>query len=174
VAVVKVTAFSFLHCADIHLGSPMRGLGRMPRALRDRLRDAPTTAFGRLVTAAIDHEVDAFIIAGDLFDGTDRNLRAQVQLRDQLRRLDRAGIATLIAAGNHDPIGSLSSTVSLPPSVHGIQNVAQRTGDDGKRQTLDVKKGQKVLIGKYSGTEVKIEGEDYVILREDDILGIVG
>lgn len=111
-------AFSFLHCADIHLGSPMRGLGRMPRALRDRLRDAPTMAFGRMVTRAIDQDVDAVIIAGDLFDGTDRNLRAQVQLRDQLRRLDEAGIPTLIASGNHDPLGSLSATVSLPPSVH--------------------------------------------------------
>jgi chaperonin GroES len=49
-----------------------------------------------------------------------------------------------------------------------------RLDDSGKRISPDVKKGQKVLIGKYAGTEVKIEGDDYVILREDDILGIVG
>lgn len=49
-----------------------------------------------------------------------------------------------------------------------------RVTDDGKRVTPDLKKGQKVLIGKYSGTEVKIDGEEYIILREDDILGIVG
>jgi chaperonin GroES len=49
-----------------------------------------------------------------------------------------------------------------------------RMTDDGKRVTPEVKKGQQVLIGKYTGTEVKIDGEEYIILREDDILGIVG
>ena len=49
-----------------------------------------------------------------------------------------------------------------------------RLTEDGKRVTPEVKKGQKVLIGKYSGTEIKIDGDDFVILREDDILGIVG
>jgi len=48
-----------------------------------------------------------------------------------------------------------------------------RLGDDGKRITPEVKKGQRVLIGKYSGTEVKLEGDEFIILREDDILGIV-
>jgi len=49
-----------------------------------------------------------------------------------------------------------------------------RMSDEGKRMSVDVKKGQRVLIGKYAGTEVKIEGQEYIILREDDILGIVG
>ena len=44
---------------------------------------------------------------------------------------------------------------------------------DGKLRALEVKKGDLVLIGKYSGTEVKIDGEDHLILREDDILGVV-
>ena len=47
-------------------------------------------------------------------------------------------------------------------------------GEDGKRQTLDVKEGDKVLIGKYSGSEIRIDEEDYVILREDEILAVVG
>lgn len=45
--------------------------------------------------------------------------------------------------------------------------------DDGKRVNMDVKKGDRVLLGKYAGTEVKIDGTEYVILREDDILGVV-
>jgi chaperonin GroES len=45
--------------------------------------------------------------------------------------------------------------------------------DDGKRQPMDVKEGDRVLIGKYSGSEIKIEDEDYVILREDEILAVV-
>jgi chaperonin GroES len=45
--------------------------------------------------------------------------------------------------------------------------------EDGKVIPLDVKKGDKVLFSKYSGTEVKVEGEELLIMREDDILGIV-
>jgi len=45
--------------------------------------------------------------------------------------------------------------------------------DNGKRITLEVKVGQRVLFAKYSGTEVKIEGEEYLLLRESDILGII-
>ncbi|HLZ63630.1 MAG TPA: co-chaperone GroES [Ktedonosporobacter sp.] len=45
--------------------------------------------------------------------------------------------------------------------------------DNGKRSTLEVKVGQKVLFAKYAGTEVKIDGEEYLILRESDIMGIV-
>ena len=46
-------------------------------------------------------------------------------------------------------------------------------GEDGKLHPLDVKAGDRVLIGKWSGTEVKIEGEDYLIVKESDIMGIV-
>lgn len=45
--------------------------------------------------------------------------------------------------------------------------------DNGKRSTLEVQVGQKVLFAKYAGTEIKLEGEEYLILRESDIMGIV-
>ena len=48
-----------------------------------------------------------------------------------------------------------------------------KLSEEGKRIALEVKKGDRILFGKYSGTEVKIEGEDYVIMREDDVLGII-
>ena len=48
-----------------------------------------------------------------------------------------------------------------------------KVGEDGKRMALDVKKGDRILFGKYSGTEVKISGEEYLIMREDDVLGII-
>jgi chaperonin GroES len=47
-------------------------------------------------------------------------------------------------------------------------------GDDGKITPLDVKAGDKILFGKWSGTEVKLNGEDLLIMKESDILGIVG
>ncbi len=45
--------------------------------------------------------------------------------------------------------------------------------DSGEVRALDVKKGDKILFGKYSGTEVKVEGEEYLVMREDDIMGII-
>ena len=45
--------------------------------------------------------------------------------------------------------------------------------EDGKVLALDVKVGDKVLFGKYSGTEIKIEGKEYLMMREDDVLGVV-
>ena len=48
-----------------------------------------------------------------------------------------------------------------------------KIGDDGKAIKLEVKVGDKVLYSKYGGTEIKIEGEDFLLMREDDILGIV-
>jgi chaperonin GroES len=45
--------------------------------------------------------------------------------------------------------------------------------DDGKRVALDVKVGDRVLIGKYSGTEVKLQDEEYIILREEEVLGVI-
>ena len=48
-----------------------------------------------------------------------------------------------------------------------------RVTEDGKVRPLEVKKGDKILFGKYSGTEIKIEGEDFLMMREEDILGII-
>ena len=49
-----------------------------------------------------------------------------------------------------------------------------KVGDDGKKIPLDVKAGDRILFGKYSGSEVKVEDEEYLILKEEDVLGIIG
>ena len=49
-----------------------------------------------------------------------------------------------------------------------------KVNDDGKRVAVDIKVGDKVLVGKYSGSDIKIDGEDFVIVREDEILAVVG
>jgi len=45
--------------------------------------------------------------------------------------------------------------------------------DNGKRVPLEIKKGDRILFGKYSGTEVNVEGDEYLIMREDDVLGVI-
>ncbi len=111
-------AFSFLHCADLHFGAPFQGLADLPAEFAARLRDAPARALDRIVATAIERRVAAVIMAGDVFDAADHNLRAQIQLRDRLRQLDEAGIQTLIVAGNHDPLGSAVASIEYPASVH--------------------------------------------------------
>jgi len=48
-----------------------------------------------------------------------------------------------------------------------------KVGDDGKVRPLDVKKGDRILFSKYSGSEVKLDGEEHMIIREEDVLGII-
>ena len=61
------------------------------------------------------------------------------------------------------------------PSEGEIVSVGEGARDDsGARVALDVKAGDRVLFGKWSGTEVKIDGEDLIIMKESDIMGIIG
>ena len=48
-----------------------------------------------------------------------------------------------------------------------------KLGDDGKRIPLEIKKGDRILFGKYSGTEVKIDGDEHLIMREEDVLAVI-
>jgi len=48
-----------------------------------------------------------------------------------------------------------------------------KINEDGKVRPLDVKEGDRILFGKYSGTEIKLDGEDYIIMREEEVLGIL-
>lgn len=48
-----------------------------------------------------------------------------------------------------------------------------KLGEDGKRIAMEIKAGDRILFGKYAGTEVKIDGQEYLILREDDVLGVI-
>lgn len=68
----------------------------------------------------------------------------------------------------------IPDTAKEKPIEGNVIAVGQgKVGDDGKRIPLDIKKGDRILFGKYGGTDVKIEGEEYLIMREDDVLGVV-
>ena len=67
----------------------------------------------------------------------------------------------------------IPDTAKEKPQQAEVVAVGPGRFEDGKRIPLDVKKGDKILMGKYSGTEVKIDGTEYLIMREDDVLAIV-
>ena len=60
-----------------------------------------------------------------------------------------------------------------PVEGRGIAAGIGKLSEEGNRIALEVKKGDRILFGKYSGNEIKIEGEEYLIMREDDILAVV-
>jgi chaperonin GroES len=66
------------------------------------------------------------------------------------------------------------SAKEKPTEAEVVAVGSGRVLDSGERLPLAVKAGDKVLIGKWSGTEVKIEGQEYLILKEDEVLGILG
>lgn len=68
----------------------------------------------------------------------------------------------------------IPDTAKEKPAEGKVKAVGNgKVGDDGKRVALEIKVGDKILFGKYSGTEVKIDGEEYLIMREDDVLGVI-
>jgi len=68
----------------------------------------------------------------------------------------------------------IPDTAKEKPAEGKVMSVGNgKLGEDGKRVALEVKKGDRILFGKYAGTEIKIEGEEYLILREDDVLGVI-
>ena len=69
----------------------------------------------------------------------------------------------------------LSGTAKEKPSEGKVVAVGSGTkSEDGKVTALDVKKGDKILFGKWSGTEVTVDGDELIIMKESDILGIIG
>lgn len=96
--------FQFLHAADLHLDTQPDGLHGYPDHVADSLRDASLGAFERLVDVAIERQVAFCLFAGDIYDGAERGLRAELAFRSGLIRLAEHGIRSFIVHGNHDPL----------------------------------------------------------------------
>ncbi|XJZ28102.1 metallophosphoesterase [Bacillota bacterium Lsc_1132] len=109
---------SFIHAADLHLDSPMAGLRTLPDPIFKRVRESTFQALKKLTDAAIEKKVDFVILAGDLFDGEDRSLKAQSRLRSEMQRLALHGIPVYVIHGNHDHLGGSWVKLEMPENVH--------------------------------------------------------
>jgi chaperonin GroES len=67
----------------------------------------------------------------------------------------------------------IPDTAKEKPQEGKIIAVGPGKTEDGKTIKLDVKKGDRILFGKYAGSEIKLDGEEHIIMREDDILGVI-
>ena len=111
-------SFRFVHAADLHIDSPFSGIGEVDSRVATRLREATYEAFQNLVELCINRNADFLVIAGDIYDGADRSVRAQLRFRDGLSKLSETGIQTLIVHGNHDPLDGWQSSITWPEEVH--------------------------------------------------------
>lgn len=110
--------FKFLHSADLHLDSALRGLERYEGAPVDQLRGATRRAFENLVDLAIDEAVAFVLLAGDLYDGTWRDYNTGLFFMHQMSRLQEAGIRAFVVYGNHDAESRMTKQLRLPDNVH--------------------------------------------------------
>jgi DNA repair exonuclease SbcCD nuclease subunit len=112
-----MTSFSFLHAADLHLDTPFHGIAAESKEVRDLLVEASLKCWDSLVSLAIERRVAFVLLAGDLYDGVERGIRAQIRVRAGLERLSAVGIKTFIVHGNHDPLDGWRAAGSFPDGV---------------------------------------------------------
>lgn len=109
--------FRFVHTADLHLDSPLRSLALRNTELAGLVGDATRQALIAIVELCIEEQVDALIIAGDLYDGEQTSMKTARFLANQLERLHRAGISVFKIRGNHDAMSKISKELVLPETV---------------------------------------------------------
>ena len=93
----------------------------------------------------------------------------------KFRPLHDRVVVTRIDADNKTPGGIIIPDTAKEKPMEGevVAVGAGSRGEDGKLQPLDVKAGDRILFGKWSGSEVKIDGQELIIMKESDVLGII-
>ncbi len=110
--------FRFLHAADLHLDSPLRGLETYPDAPVEQIRNATRRALDNLVTLAQEQEVAFVLLSGDIFDHSWRDFHTALFFAQCMGRLREAGISVYGVSGNHDAANPIGKTLRPPDNVH--------------------------------------------------------
>lgn len=104
--------------ADTHLGSPIRSIALRNLALGERLKQVSRDTFRDIVDLAISENVDALVLAGDIFDNDFPDLKSRAFLVTQLARAGAAGVPTVLIRGNHDALLDHTAHGDLGPDIH--------------------------------------------------------
>ncbi|TJV46321.1 MAG: DNA repair exonuclease [Mesorhizobium sp.] len=110
-------AFRFVHTADIHLDSPLRSLALRNSELAELVGDASRQAFIAIVDLCLAEDVDALVIAGDLYDGDQTSMKTARFLASQMTRLHQAGVRVYMIRGNHDAMSRITKQLVMPDTV---------------------------------------------------------
>ncbi len=118
-------AFRFVHTADIHLDSPLKSLALLNGELADLIGLATRQSFIQTIELCLEEQVDALIIAGDLYDGEQTSMKTARFLAEQLGRLHQGGIRTYIIRGNHDALSKITAQLVMPDTVKVFGEIAE-------------------------------------------------
>ncbi|MEO7652755.1 MAG: DNA repair exonuclease, partial [Bryobacteraceae bacterium] len=119
-----MTRFRFVHAADLHLDTPFEGVGKVAPEVAGRLRDASLEAFDNLVEFTMQSGAAFLILAGDVYDGAVRGVRAQLRFFRGVERLAERHIPVFVVHGNHDPLGGWSAARDIPSNLHVFGSAA--------------------------------------------------
>lgn len=108
----------FLHIADLHLDSPFKGISAIPQRKWKEIRESTFNAFTNIMDYAVKSRPDFLLIAGDIYDGENRSLRAQHIFQKGMEALQLEGIPVFICYGNHDHLNGNWVRFQLPDNVH--------------------------------------------------------
>ncbi len=128
--------FKFIHCSDLHIDSPFKGFSSVENSLVEALRKSTYQAFQNIVELALKEKVEAVLIAGDIYDGTEKSLEAQLKFRHGLQKLSDKGIDTFIVHGNHDPLDGWSTSLEWPERVHIFSGTQMECLPVGKNRVV--------------------------------------
>ncbi len=114
-----MTLLRFVHAADLHLDSPFKGLrDAAPEGIAGEIANATFGAYENIIDLCIRERVDALLVAGDVYDGADRSLRAQRKFIEGLEQLAAQGIRSFVCHGNHDPLDGWEARLDYPALCH--------------------------------------------------------
>ena len=156
-----MTRLRFIHAADLHLDSPFTGLRTLEPVIAGALQEATFNAYSNIIELCISERVDALLIAGDIFDGADRSLRAQLKFVDGLNRLSSAGIRSFICHGNHDPLDGWEAQLSFPEESYrfgaDMESISVFNDDPGRATVHGISYPQREmresLVPAFTGIE---------------------
>jgi DNA repair exonuclease SbcCD nuclease subunit len=173
-------AYRFVHAADIHLDSPLRSLALRDADLAELIGNATRRAFVRIIDLCLEEQVDALLIAGDLYDGEQTSMKTARFLAEQLRRLDEASIRVFIIRGNHDALSKITKELVLPNSVKVFAGRAEAVEIDRAPSHVPVvihglsfaqPHAPESLLGKYRPS---VEGAVNIGLLHTSLAGTAG
>lgn len=110
-------AFRFVHTADIHLDSPLKSLAMRDEALAEVVGNATRSTLRRIVDMCLAEEIQALLIAGDLYDGSQTSMKTARFLAQEMERLAAASIPVFVIRGNHDAASRITRELTLPENV---------------------------------------------------------
>ncbi|MEE3401106.1 MAG: DNA repair exonuclease, partial [Methanomethylophilus sp.] len=128
--------FTFVHCADLHLGSRFDALTSASPELGGRLYEAVFSSFRRIVDLAAGR-ADFMVIAGDVYDDVCETLRTRLFFASEMERL---GKPCFVVRGNHDFASTWDSSIAYPPNVHVL-------GPNGSRFRMSIRGHDVEVVG---------------------------